>query len=88
MMNKKKIILFNYISKEYKFINILKLKELFEEKYNFDFYDKIHKNINFDFENFSNYENIFKYFYNNYSNYRIIILKILLFINIIYLKKK
>ena len=60
-----KKILFKYISGGSEFINIQRLKEIFEEKNNFDFYGKMHRNITkFLHDNFPKCEDAFKYFHN------------------------
>jgi len=60
-----KKILFNYISNNNKYINIQRLKEVFEKKTIYDFYGQMHKNITkFFHENFPKCEDAFKYFHN------------------------
>ena len=59
-----KKILFNYISGGKEFINLQRLKEIFKDKNNFDFYDQMHKNITkFLHENFPKCVDAFKYFH-------------------------
>ena len=60
-----KKLLFKYFSNDAEFINIQRLKEIFGEKKNFDFYGKMHKKIlKFFHENFPTSQDAFKFFHN------------------------